>query len=37
MDLIVRDALARNVLINRAAMVLIAAEGVEHLGRRVVG
>ena len=37
MNLIVRDALARDVPINRAAMVLIAAEGVEHLGKRAVG
>ena len=37
MDLIVGDALALDVLINRAAMVLIVAEGVEHLGKREVG
>lgn len=37
MDLIVGDALALDVLINRAAMVLIVAEGVEYLGKREVG
>ena len=36
MDLIVRDALALDVLINRAAMVLIVAEGIEQLGKREV-
>ena len=36
MDLIVGDALALDVLVNRAAMVLIIAEGVEHLGEREV-
>jgi len=36
MDLIVEDALTLDVFINRAAMVLIVAEGVEHLGKREV-
>ena len=36
MDLIVGDALALDVLINRAAMVLIVAEGIEQLGKREV-
>ena len=37
MDLIVGDALALDVLVNRAALFLIVAEGVEHLGERKVG
>jgi hypothetical protein len=37
LDLIVGDALALDVLINCAAMVLIVAEGVEHLGKREMG
>ncbi len=36
MDLIIGDALVLDVLINRAAMVLIVAESVEHLGEREV-
>ena len=34
MGLIVGDALALDVLVNRAALFLIVAEGVEHLGER---
>ena len=37
MALIVGDALALDVLVNRAALFLIVAEGVEHLGERQVG
>ena len=37
MDLIVGDSLALDVLVNRAALFLIVAEGVEHLGERKVG
>ena len=37
MDLIGGDALALDVIINRAALFLIVAEGVEHLGERKVG
>ena len=37
MDLIVGDALALDILVNRTAMVLIVAEGVEHLGEGEVG
>jgi hypothetical protein len=37
MDLIVGDALALDVLINRATLVLIVAEGVEDLGKCEVG
>ena len=37
MDLIVGDALALDVLVNRAALFLIVAKGVEHLGECKVG
>ena len=37
MDLIVGDALALDVLVNRTALFLILAEGVEHLGECKVG
>ncbi len=37
MDLIVGDALVLNILVNRAAKILIVADGVEHLGERAVG
>ena len=37
MDLTVGGALALDVLVNRAALFLIVAEGIEYLGERKVG